>query len=164
MVIAATSWERSAFRCRSASTQPSELFGRLVASPASTPRAAAIASMGSDFPSLRRTPRFGLSTSYTGNPPAESRLASAAPNEFVPSTPIPAQREGLPRASIRRSYPSGLVSNVSVEITLPFVSSSARVWVSAWVSTPAMTVVGVSIVVSFVGSLPSRGVPAQTGR
>ena len=160
VVIAVTGWDRSAFRWRSASTHPSELFGRLVPSPASTLRAAAIASMGSDLPSLRRTPRFGLSTSYTGKPAAWSRRASAAPNEFVPSTPIPAQRAGSPSMAIRCPYPSGSAPKVFVERTLPFMSSRARVWMPVCVSTPAMIVVGCSIVVSLSSPLTSRGVPA----
>lgn len=76
-VIAVTSCARSAFRARSASTHPSVLFGTLVPSPASTLRAAASASTGSDLPSLRRTERLGRSTSCTSSPASTSRLVSA---------------------------------------------------------------------------------------
>ena len=95
-VIAVTSCARSAFRARSASTHPSALFGTLVPSPASTLRAAARASTGSDLPSLRRTARLGRSTSYTLYPASTSRLVSAAPYELVPSTPMPRQASGSP--------------------------------------------------------------------
>lgn len=86
-VIAVTSCARSAFRARSASTHPSVLFGTLVPSPASTLRAAASASTGSDLPSLHRTERLGRSTSCTSYPASTSRLVSAAPYELVPSHP-----------------------------------------------------------------------------
>ena len=64
-VMEVTSCSRAAIRWRNASHQPSDALGVLIPSPASTLLAAAMASMGSDLPSLRRTLRFGRSTSCT---------------------------------------------------------------------------------------------------
>ena len=64
-VMEVTSWPRAAVRWRRASHQPSDALGTPIPSPAMTLLAAAMASMGSDLPSLRRTLRFGRSTSYT---------------------------------------------------------------------------------------------------
>ena len=157
-VIADTGWDRCALRWRSASTQPSGLFGRLVPSPAMTLRAAATASRGSDLPSLRRTLRLGRGTSRTSYPAAVRRRARAAPNEFVPSTPTAATLPGPGSMPISLSYPSGSAVNVSAPSGLPRSSSNAMVCVSVWVSIPAHTTSfgGVIVVVPFhvFGCLP----------
>jgi hypothetical protein len=64
---------------RLASTVPVWAFGTAVTTPAKAARAAASASIGSDFPRARRVARFGRFTSTSSIPRKVKAAASPAP-------------------------------------------------------------------------------------
>jgi hypothetical protein len=72
---------------RICSTAPSRHFGEVLADPDRAARAAASASIGSDFPNRRRICRFGRSTSTTTIPSLWRYRVKPTPYDPVPSTP-----------------------------------------------------------------------------
>ena len=78
-VRACTAPRRATRMTRMASTTPVWAFGTAVATPAKAVRAAASASIGSDFPRARRVARFGRFTSTSSTPRSVKAAASPAP-------------------------------------------------------------------------------------
>lgn len=135
---ALTAERRATRRARIDSTRPVRALGTPLAVPACTARAAASASIVSDFP-RRRVLRSGRSTSTIRRPAAARCRAAPAPQAPVPSTPK-ASTVPNPRAQrSRRRWPAEVVGNDSVARSLPNSSSTAATWTSPWVSIPTVT-------------------------
>ena len=110
-----------------------------VASPESTLRAAASASMASFLPRRARRCGCGWLISITRQPRSSSDRVKSAPNDPVDSTPTAAIWPNDASHMWAERYPAPVAGNDSVPRTRPNASSAATTWKSVWQSIPPIT-------------------------